>query len=107
MSLLLAQTDDSGMSALAPLLEDKRTRYAHCEFCRICPEQTQGCIVRAAKIGHPNQPQSTHSSTRASSSGGNETPKFLSTVRFALIANWVGPAIGKSAGFAPCRILST
>jgi hypothetical protein len=31
----LALTDVYEMSALAPLLGDKRTRYAHCEFCRV------------------------------------------------------------------------
>ena len=33
-SWLMALTDDSRSSPFVPLLGDKRTRYAHTEFCR-------------------------------------------------------------------------
>src|SRR5713101_5243663 len=51
--------------------------------------------------------QSTHSLTRAKRSVGNDNPSLASAVRLTLKVNCVGPAIGRSAGFAPRRILST
>src|SRR2546423_1877468 len=51
--------------------------------------------------------QSTHSLTRAERSDGNDNPSLASVVRLTLNVNCVGPAIGRSAGFAPRRILST
>src|SRR5882762_4681174 len=51
--------------------------------------------------------QSIHSSTWDERSDGKDKPSLLSAVRLALMVNWVGPAIGRSAGFAPRRILST
>src|SRR5450432_4739925 len=51
--------------------------------------------------------QSIHSLTRAARSAGRDKPSLLKAARLALMVNCVGPAIGRSAGFAPRKILST
>jgi hypothetical protein len=38
---------------------------------------------------------------------GRVKPSFARAERLTLNVNWVAPAIGRSAGLAPCRILST
>jgi hypothetical protein len=76
-----------------------------------CPSFTQnrheGTGVEPLKSPTVPQRQSIHSFTWAARSGGNDKPRFLSAVRFALMVNSVGPAIGRSTGTAPWRILST
>jgi hypothetical protein len=54
-----------------------------------------------------NAAQSIHSLTRAARSDGRDKSSLLKTVRLALVVNCVAPAIGRSAGFAPRKILST
>src|SRR5467141_2003134 len=45
--------------------------------------------------------QSIHSLSPAARSDGRDKPSLFSAVRLALMVNSVGPAIGRSAGFAP------
>src|SRR5262245_10115831 len=47
------------------------------------------------------------SSARASSVGGMRRPSALAVIRFTIRSNLVGCWTGRSAGFAPRRILST
>jgi integrase-like protein len=47
------------------------------------------------------------SSARASSIGGTSRPSALAVLRLMTSSNFVGACTGKSAGFAPFRILST
>src|SRR6266446_6622179 len=47
------------------------------------------------------------SSARVSSVGGTSRPSALAVLRLMTISNFVGRSTGKSAGFAPFRILST
>src|SRR5215470_1316159 len=47
------------------------------------------------------------SSARASSVGGTSRPSALAVLRLMTKSNLVGCSTGISAGFAPCRILST
>ncbi len=52
-------------------------------------------------------PYSITSSARASSVGGMFKPMVLAVVRLITSSNLVGCSIGRSAGFAPRKILST
>jgi hypothetical protein len=52
-------------------------------------------------------PHSITSSARASSVGGISTPSALAVLRLITNSNLVGCSIGRSAGLAPLRILST
>src|SRR5258707_8553849 len=47
------------------------------------------------------------SSARASSVGGMSMPSALAVLRFTTSSNLVGCSTGRSAGFAPLKILST
>src|SRR5262249_9021146 len=47
------------------------------------------------------------SSARRSNDGGIERPSVFAVLRLTVSANLVGACAGKSAGFAPLRILST
>src|SRR5262249_59166118 len=47
------------------------------------------------------------SSARPSNDGGIERPSVFAVLRLTVSANLVGACAGKSAGFAPLRILST
>ena len=47
------------------------------------------------------------SSARSSSDGGIVRPSALAVLRLMISANFVGCSIGRSAGLAPCRILTT
>ena len=47
------------------------------------------------------------SSARASSVGGTSRPSVLAVLRLITSSNFVGCSTGRSAGFAPLRILST
>src|SRR6516164_7545718 len=58
----------------------------------------------------PNElapPHSITSSARASSDGGRPRPSALAVVTLMTSSNFVGCSTGRSAGFAPRRILST
>ena len=46
------------------------------------------------------------SSTRASTEGGTVRPRALAVLRFTTNSNLVGRSTGRSAGFAPLKILS-
>jgi hypothetical protein len=54
-----------------------------------------------------NHAYSITSSARASSEGGTVRPSALAVIRLMTRSNLVGCSIGRSAGFAPRRILST
>ena len=65
-----------------------------------------------ATLGSPSMVQvfrfySITSSARASSDGGISRPSALAVVRLMTRSNLVGCSTGRSAGFAPRRILST
>src|SRR5882757_5300478 len=51
-------------------------------------------------------PYSNTSSARASSDGEMSIPRALAVLRFTTSSNLVGCSTGKSAGFAPLKILS-
>ena len=52
-------------------------------------------------------PHSITSSARASSVGGTSRPSALAVLRLISMSNLVGCSTGRSAGFAPLKILST
>src|SRR5262249_12092093 len=56
--------------------------------------------------GHPPH-HSITSSARASNVGGTSMPSAFAVVRLTTSSNLVGCSTGRSAGFAPRRILST
>jgi hypothetical protein len=62
------------------------------------------CCVAAKMKQHR---YSITSSARASSVGGTSRPSALAVLRLISISNLVGCSTGRSAGFAPLKILST
>src|SRR5262249_32309989 len=52
-------------------------------------------------------PHSISSSARASSEGGTVSPSALATLRLTTSSNLVGCSMGRWAGWAPFRMLST
>src|SRR5262249_1477151 len=60
---------------------------------------------------HPNEGSARRhwmiSSARPSSDGGIVRPRALAVLRLMMNSNFVGCSTGRSAGFAPLRILST
>jgi len=77
----------------------ERTTVALCQFCR---EHVQrGTCTEAGRT------YSISSSARASREGGTVRPSTLATLTLTTSSNAVGCSTGRSAGFAPFRILST
>src|SRR6185437_11874300 len=61
----------------------------------------------AERSDQPAAPHSIASSAWASRSGGTVRPSVLAVLRLITNSNLVGCSTGRSAGFAPLRILST
>ena len=68
-----------------------------CLVLRACLEKDRGYLA----------PHSITSSARASSEGGTPRPSAFAVLRLMTSSNLVGCSIGRSAGLAPFRILST
>src|SRR5207253_5819178 len=78
---------------------DEQTFGAWCGMSQRCHEET-----------HAPQQTTAHSitsSARASSVGGMMTPSAFAVFRLITSSNLVGCSTGRSAGFAPLKILST
>ena len=69
----------------------------------------KSAVVLITAIWHPalGPDHSMISSARASSDCGIESPSALAVLRLMTSSNLVGCSMGRSAGFAPFRILST
>src|SRR2546430_16410441 len=79
------------------LLRNKRPRYRRCDRRRPTAKQRDELSPR----------HSITSSARASKIGETSKPKALAVLRLTTNSNLVPCSTGKSAGFAPLRILST
>src|SRR4029079_1237592 len=64
-------------------------------------------LLRAALNVPKKRSYSITSSARASSDGGTANPRAFAVLRLTISSNFVGCSTGRSAGFAPLRILST
>jgi len=64
-------------------------------------------LMQCGKDSDYTTHHSINSSARASSVGGTSRPRALAVVRLITNSNFVGCSTGRSAGFAPRRILST
>src|SRR6516164_8486347 len=77
-------------------------------YCKLLSISSQLCreLTRSPRLGRcPDY--SITSSARASSVGGTSRPSAFAVVRLTTSSNLVGCSTGRSAGFAPRRILST
>src|SRR5262249_55983231 len=71
------------------------------------PRRRRGAHQRDEVASPHLPPHSITSSARASSVGGTSRPSAFAVVRLMTRSNFVGCSTGRSAGFAPRRILST
>src|SRR4051812_35637087 len=97
------------MSALG-LEADTAARFGHVRFTPNSGHQADGleCPLSATSCQMRSNMHfySITSSARASSVGEIVSPSFLAVFRLTIISNLLACSIGKSAGWAPLRILS-
>src|SRR5436190_23551663 len=99
---------DRGSATSRQILRVEQTCHGRRGTAESDPQETR--TRRRRRVGNGplcSRAQSIHSLTWAARSDGKDKPSFSRAVRFALMVNCVGPAIGKSAGLAPGKILST
>src|SRR5262249_44630311 len=103
------QSCDEGLKQGRGLRDSERYNayLANCTRCRL-GSGYGGCSNRTCQTGKKiPASHSITSSARASSVAGTSRPSALAVLRLISISNLVGCSTGRSAGFAPLKILST
>jgi hypothetical protein len=82
-------------------------RFGRCQSEADMPRASRACRSDENGPDSRRQAYSITSSASASSFAGMSRPSTFAVLRLMTSSNFVGCSTGRSAGFAPCRILST